>query len=66
VAICTPSYFTLEGERSVAPASPEEARLKARKAGWGSGVVDYQRVAEEYTARTEKKLEGFLVSNVTA
>jgi hypothetical protein len=28
--------------------------------------VDYQRVAEEYMARTEKKLEGFLVSNVTA
>jgi cation diffusion facilitator CzcD-associated flavoprotein CzcO len=66
LAICTPSYFTSEGERSVAPASPEEARLKARKAGWGSGVVDYQRVTEEYMARTQKKLEGFLVSNVTA
>ncbi|KAH3958725.1 hypothetical protein HBH70_205330 [Parastagonospora nodorum] len=59
LATCTPSYFTSEGDGIVAPASPEEAYLKAKKALWGTGILDYERVANEYIARTERKLEGF-------
>jgi cation diffusion facilitator CzcD-associated flavoprotein CzcO len=59
LATCTPSYFTSEGTKTAPPASLEEAMAKARKAGWGTGILDYQRIAEEYMARTDDKLEGF-------
>lgn len=63
-AICTPSYFTAEGDATIEPASQEEALLKARKAGWGGGAHDYGRIVDAYIARTENKLEGFLVQEV--
>ncbi|KAF7553245.1 hypothetical protein G7Z17_g3753 [Cylindrodendrum hubeiense] len=56
---CTPSYFTAEGDSLKPPKTAEEANLKSRKAGWGTGIVDYQRMVEEYIGRGENKLEGF-------
>jgi cation diffusion facilitator CzcD-associated flavoprotein CzcO len=65
LATCTPSYFTSEGMKTAPPASMEEAMANARKAGWGTGILDYQRIVEDYIARTDNKLEGFLISEAS-
>ncbi|KAH7350657.1 hypothetical protein BKA65DRAFT_582608 [Rhexocercosporidium sp. MPI-PUGE-AT-0058] len=59
LATCTPSYFNNEGEGSGKQLSPEEAKLAARKVGWGAGINDYQRLLDEYVQRIDGKLEGF-------
>ncbi|KAJ1323288.1 pentalenolactone D synthase [Microdochium nivale] len=60
LAGCTPSYFNREAAGSVEPpAAPEKQARQARKAPWGAGMLDYQRVTGEYMARTAEKLEGW-------
>ncbi|KAK1948874.1 hypothetical protein LY78DRAFT_595000, partial [Colletotrichum sublineola] len=60
LSTCTPSYFTAEGA-TLALQTPEQAKTASRKAAWGTGPDDYQRIVEEYKMRTENKLEGFSV-----
>ncbi|KPM35105.1 Pentalenolactone D synthase [Neonectria ditissima] len=64
LATCTPSYFTAEGDSLKPPKTAEEATLRRKRAGWGAGIVDYQRMIEEYMGRDENKLEGFDVRTV--
>lgn len=59
LSICTPTYFTAEGDTLKQPKTEDEAKLKAKRAGWGTGIVDYQRMTEAYMDRAENKLEGF-------
>ncbi|RAO65905.1 uncharacterized protein BHQ10_001917 [Talaromyces amestolkiae] len=65
VVRCTPSYFNREGEGSASQLSPQESARKARKAAWGSGINDYERVTEAYMKRVEKRLEGFILTQAS-
>ncbi|KAJ1324703.1 pentalenolactone D synthase [Microdochium nivale] len=66
VDTCTPSYANGEGASSFAPPSPEQAAAMVKRAYWGTGVLDYQRVNGEYMARTANKLEGWETRGVPA
>ncbi|KAI1841557.1 hypothetical protein JX266_012210 [Neoarthrinium moseri] len=61
LTICTPGYFTLDGELAKKPESATEIDMKARKAAWMTGINDFKRFIREFTDR--KDLEGFTVSD---
>jgi len=61
VAVCTPSYITLEGEY-LKPGDQMEMMKKARGASWSEGIVSFTRMLERWQA--DGKLEGVEVGVV--
>ncbi|KAF4554974.1 Hypothetical protein D9617_3g020430 [Elsinoe fawcettii] len=59
LSVCTPGYFTSEGEAFKAVESAEEAAQKARRAGWGGGPVEWQHMLEDRVSKGLDSLEGF-------
>jgi cation diffusion facilitator CzcD-associated flavoprotein CzcO len=62
IAICTPSYNTLEGEALEMPAADDHVGMmkKAKAAIWQGGIVDFARTMEKW--RQDEKLDGMEVS----
>lgn len=63
--VCTPGYFNAEGAAAFQKKekkSEEQVINESRKMPWGSGPVDYRRMAEEFVANGD--LDGFMVKPV--
>ncbi|KAH8745897.1 cyclohexanone 1,2-monooxygenase [Diaporthe sp. PMI_573] len=69
LSICTPGYYTDEGETfgkgsSAKTDDDKDNYAKARQALWGSGPVDYQLRTESYVAKEGNILEDFTIDVV--
>lgn len=69
LSVCTPGYYTSEGEMfskqsSTRADDSKENHAKARQAIWGSGPLDYQLTIENYSAKESSILEDFTIEVV--
>lgn len=60
--VCTPSWYTLEGEIAKKQMPEEEVAFGKKISAWGAGPIDFQERLEAYASNGS--LEGFTIEVV--